>query len=222
MSTKDETLRRQIIDQADNLFFEVGFSAVSMDELARRLGRSKKTIYRLFRSKEDLLRGVLLKIIGEVEEKTDGVFNDPALSFVEKLQRIFSLISIYVLKLRQPILEDIRRNAMDVWEEFDAWRQKRVLDKFGGLLRQGMAEGHIRDDLDPQVLAIIHAAVVRRVINPETLGQVPLTAPDAFRTVMTVLFEGILTDEARKSYRRPGGMGIQPVPDHKEERKARD
>jgi AcrR family transcriptional regulator len=216
--TDDELLKSRIVAEAETLFFDLGFSAVSMDELARRLGRSKKTLYRLYRSKQDLLRGVLLKITGEVEEKTDVVFNDSSLSFVEKLERVSSLISVYVLKLRQPILDDIRRNAMNVWEEFDAWRQKRVLGKFGGLIRQGIAEGYIRDDLDPEVLTIMHAALVRRMINPETLSQMSLSAPEAFRTVITVLFEGILTPDARSRYRPPGPVARERVREEKREK----
>jgi len=201
--SKEEKLRRRVIEEADSMFFRTGFSSVTMDELAARLGMSKKTLYRLFQSKEDLLRAVMLRIVNEVEATTDAVFEDPNLSFLEKLHTVFSLIGFYVMRLRQPVLDDIRRNAMDVWEEFDAWRQQRVLGKFGGLIRQGIAEGFIRKDLDPQLLTIIHATLIRRVMNPETLAELPLSASQTFATLLTVFFEGILTAEARTKYRVP-------------------
>ncbi len=201
--SKDDKLRRRVIEEADSMFFSTGFSSVTMDDLANRLGMSKKTLYRLFQSKQDLLRAVMQRIVSEVEAATDAIFEDQTLSFLEKLNRVFSLIGCYVMRLRQPVLDDIRRNAMDVWEEFDAWRQKRVMGKFGGLIRQGIAEGFIRKDLDPQLLTIIHATVVRRVMNPETLAQLPLSASQTFATLLTVFFEGILTPEARTRYRGP-------------------
>jgi len=201
--SKEEKLRRRVIEEADSMFFTTGFSAVTMDDIAARLGMSKKTLYRLFKSKEDLLRAVMLRIVSEVEATTDAVFEDENLGFLEKLHTVFSLIGFYVMRLRQPILDDIRRNAMDVWEEFDAWRQQRVLGKFGGLIRQGIAEGFIRQDLDPQLLTIIHATLMRRVMNPETLAQLPLSASQTFQTLLTVFFEGILTPEARTKFRKP-------------------
>ena len=208
--SKEEKLRRRVVEQADSMFFSTGFSSVTMDDLASCLGMSKKTLYRLFKSKEDLLRAVMLQIVSEVEATTDAVFEDQNLSFPEKLHTVFSLIGFYVMRLRQPILDDIRRSAMDVWEEFDAWRQKRVLGKFGGLIRQGIAEGFIRKDLDPQLLTIIHATLIRQVMNPETLAQLPLSASQTFATLQTVFFQGILTAEARTEFRGPGDKPDQP------------
>jgi len=207
--TKEEKLRRRIIEEADSMFFSTGFSSVTMDDLANRLGMSKKTLYRLFSSKQELLRAVMLKIVSEVEAATDATFEDEKLTFLEKLHAFFSLIGFYVMRLRQPILDDIRRNAMDVWEEFDTWRQQRVLGKFGRLIRQGMAEGFIKKDLDPQLLTIIYATLIRRVMNPETLAQLPLSAGQTFETLLTVFFEGILTTEARTKYRGPAGQQNQ-------------
>ncbi len=205
--SKEEKLRRRVVREADSMFFSIGFSAVTMDDLASRLGMSKKTLYRLFKSKEDLLRAVMLQLVSEVEATTDAAFEDPSLSFLEKLHRVFSLIGFYVMRLRQPILDDIRRSAMDVWEEFDTWRQKRVLGKFGGLIRQGIAEGFIRKELDPQLLTIIYATLIRQVMNPETLARLPLSASQALATLLTVFFEGILTPEARPNFHGPGDPG---------------
>jgi len=204
---QEDKLRRRIIEEADSMFFSTGFSSVTMDNLAAHLGMSKRTLYRLFHSKEDLLRAVMLRLIKEVEAATDAVFENQNLSFLEKLHAVFSLIGSYIMRLRQPILDDIRRNAMDVWEEFDAWRQQRVLAKFGGLIQQGIAEGFIRKDLDPQLLTIIHMTLMRRVMNPEVLAELPLSASQTFATLLTVFFEGILTPEARNKYRVPGPPG---------------
>lgn len=206
---KGEKTRQRLVAEADRLFFTRGFSSVSMDELARSLRMSKKTLYRMFPSKQELLRAVLHRLITEAEQSTDAIFNDGELSFVEKLDRLLALIGTYVIRLRQPILDDIRRSAMDVWEEFDAWRQQRVLGKFGKLIRQGIDEGMIRQDLDPQVLTMIHAAAIRGVMNPEALVQLPLSASQAFQAVIAVIFQGILSEKARAECRRNLGPNHQ-------------
>ncbi|HXK60376.1 MAG TPA: TetR/AcrR family transcriptional regulator [Acidobacteriota bacterium] len=201
---REEKLKQRIIEEAEKQFFAVGFSAVTMDDLAGRLGMSKKTLYKLFASKQELLHAVMQKIIDRVEASTGQVFEDESLGFLEKLHQILSFMVLHLMRLRQPILDDIRRNAMDVWEEFDSWRQEKVIAKFGSLIRQGMAEGLIRQDLDPDLLTLIHTTLVRRVMNPETLSSLPLSASQAFAALMTVLYEGILTPEARQQYRGPG------------------
>ena len=52
-------VRDRIVAVAERVFLRSGFSRVLMDDLARELGMSKKTVYAHFASKEDLLRAVL-------------------------------------------------------------------------------------------------------------------------------------------------------------------
>ncbi|HZJ80119.1 MAG TPA: helix-turn-helix domain-containing protein, partial [Dysgonamonadaceae bacterium] len=48
-------LKDRIIEQAGELFVKHGIKRISMDEIASRLGISKRTIYQNFKDKEDLL-----------------------------------------------------------------------------------------------------------------------------------------------------------------------
>ena len=72
---------KQIVDAARKLFYKFGFKKVSMDEIAREAGVTKKTIYRYFDSKEALLEYFIQEelqnmkaIIEEVESKNLDFF----------------------------------------------------------------------------------------------------------------------------------------------------
>ena len=54
-------VRDRIVATAERIFLRSGFSRVLMDDLARELGMSKKTLYSHFASKEELLRAVLVQ-----------------------------------------------------------------------------------------------------------------------------------------------------------------
>ena len=54
----DQDVKQRIMLEARGLFFRYGFSKVTMDEAAEALGMSKKTLYRYFPSKEELLEEV--------------------------------------------------------------------------------------------------------------------------------------------------------------------
>ena len=71
----------QIIETARKLFHQFGFKKVSMDEIAKEAGVTKRTIYAYFSSKEELLKYFILEeiknmkdIIEEVESKNEGFF----------------------------------------------------------------------------------------------------------------------------------------------------
>ena len=59
MATSVDATRRQILDTAYDLFYRKGFGRVGVDEVAAAAGFTKRTLYRHFRSKDDLLGAVL-------------------------------------------------------------------------------------------------------------------------------------------------------------------
>jgi AcrR family transcriptional regulator len=65
-----------IVEAAGRLFFAPGFARVSMDDLARRLGMSKKTIYRHFPDKRTLLTAVLDRQFAAVERTLPAAAED--------------------------------------------------------------------------------------------------------------------------------------------------
>ena len=51
--------RQRLLDAAESVFLELGYSSASMDDIARRAGMSKKTLYRVFETKESLFAAVI-------------------------------------------------------------------------------------------------------------------------------------------------------------------
>lgn len=71
----------QIIEAARQLFYKYGFKKVSMDEIAREAGVTKRTIYMYFSSKEELLKYFIeeelknmKQIVEEIEKRKDLEF----------------------------------------------------------------------------------------------------------------------------------------------------
>ncbi|MEV0398594.1 TetR/AcrR family transcriptional regulator [Actinoallomurus sp. NPDC050550] len=62
---------QQMLDVAEEVFAERGYGAVSMEEIAERVGLSKPMLYEYFGSKEGLLLGVIRRARGELRETTE-------------------------------------------------------------------------------------------------------------------------------------------------------
>lgn len=194
---KDQEVQERIIVAAGQRFFTEGFTAVTMDDMARELGMSKKTLYRLFASKDDLLRAVMQRFVTEVEAATDRILEDPDTNCLLKLRRLLGFIAMQMLRIRPPFLLDLQRSAHPIWAELDEWRRRRVISKFAVLIEQGVGEGVFRDDLNKDLLLRMYTLLIQGIVNPEVLSQLPLTANQAFEHVTKVFFEGVLTDRAR-------------------------
>src|SRR5882672_7049520 len=100
-----EPERRQLLlDAAESVFVELGYSSASMDDIARRAGMSKKTLYRLFETKEALFAAVIAARRATLETTAESG-DCPDVEAAEKvLRRFLGGIARFVLAPRQAAL----------------------------------------------------------------------------------------------------------------------
>ncbi|MES2767167.1 MAG: TetR/AcrR family transcriptional regulator [Bacteroidota bacterium] len=195
---KDKETRARIVAKANEVFLKIGFSKVTMDELANDLGMSKKTLYKHFSSKEDLLKVMMTEFRCEVHEYIDSCMSNTEIDFVEKLKRVMVYVSEQMAKVSTPFAEDMRRNAPELWKEMEQFRQEHGVENFTKLLQEGMKAGIFRSDVNEYLIAMIYINSAQSLCNPAILAEIPFTAAEVFTAIKKVVFQGILTEEGRK------------------------
>src|SRR5258707_10872243 len=100
-----EPERRQLLlDAAESVFVELGYSSASMDDIARRAGMSKKTLYRLFETKEALFAAVIAARRATLEATTESSDCPDVQTAEAVLRRFLGGIARFVLAPRQAAL----------------------------------------------------------------------------------------------------------------------
>ena len=180
--TTPAAVRGRILEAARRRFFREGYARVTMDELARELGMSKKTLYQHF--------------------PTGRIFEDLTLSLPERLARAFAEAVRHLRQIEKPFLEDLARFLPDVWAETERFRSETIARLLGDALREGQAAGFIRTDVPVEIMLRSFQAVAERLVTPSALMELPYTLPEMIRLVIQLLFEGMLTDAARGDFRK--------------------
>jgi AcrR family transcriptional regulator len=198
-TTTDEThaQRQRIICAAEPLFLRQGYSKVTMAEIAAILGMSKKTIYQHFPGKEALFLAVIDAFFAELQIEIDAILADPRTPFVAKLRRFLMVMGTRVGRVQSYALQDVKRTMPRGWQRMEEQRRRTILTRLASLLRSGQAEGMVRPDLNRALLVAVLLALAEQIGTPEALAHADVTPADAFHTITTVFFEGILTDAAR-------------------------
>ena len=190
-------VRNRILEVAREQFFSLGFTKVTMDEIAHELGMSKRTLYQHFPGKKDLLRKALLNKAQRISEGLGKIIDGDQAHFGRKLEQALTFVATEMPHLSPIFLRDIQRHAPDVWQELDQRRQETIRTRFGKLIREGIKAGFLRKDIEAELLVLLFSTLVQNVMSPQTLSRLPLTASQAFAVISGVLFEGILTDKGR-------------------------
>lgn len=189
-------LKRRIVKTARDQFYSHGFTRVTVDQIATSLGISKKTVYKFFSSKDELVREVVDATVSEAETNCTQIINDESLGFQEKLQKMTTHAALHISKMGRPLIEDLERNAPEIWKEISDFRSRRIKADFKKLLDEGVKEGMVRTDIDQQLILLIYDSVIANVISPEVLMQVPFTASQVYDTIVKIFFDGILTEHS--------------------------
>lgn len=198
---EDNDLKERILTKSEEIFFQFGYSRVTMDQIAESLGISKKTLYKYFDSKENLLRSIIDKLKFSIRTNCDLICNNGDMPFIMKLKTLMNYIAKWSTRLRGPLPEDIQKNHPEIWRDINEHRRKESLAKFAGLITEGVEQGVFRKDIDQQVIVLTYVNAVSSLINPETLSQLPYTGDQVFEMLLNIIFEGIFTEEGREKYK---------------------
>ena len=183
-------LKDRIIDQAGELFVKHGIKRISMDEIASKLGISKRTIYQNFKDKEDLL----LQYIQHLELMQSEYVKD--LSKNEKTVVHVFLRTIEMHKefdfFNVRFLDDVNKYYPKAKKEL-ADQQSRGVVFIKQFLEEGMMQGVIRKDLNIEVVSFLLQDSNRRFIDASRISNKPFTNWEMFFTSMINFIRGIST-----------------------------
>src|SRR5437763_16934818 len=103
--------RARILRQARTHFFTQGYSRFTMDDLAAELGMSKKTLYRHFAGKDEIMGAVIREFSHDVRSTAEEILQNRALNFPEKLRAFVEGMVQRLSALRPHTIRDLERYA---------------------------------------------------------------------------------------------------------------
>jgi len=198
--TTELELRDVILEHARNEFLARGFSKVTVDEIASQLGISKKTLYKSYPSKEELLRASLHSMMRSAGWELERIVSSDR-PLVEKLATAMIAMGTYLSRLRKESLVDLQRSAPTIWRELDKFRKEHVVSRLVAMVAQAKSENVLRPEVHEEVVVQMLITSIQGIVNPEVLITHSFSAEQATRSIITVIFQGALTDSARKGLR---------------------
>ncbi len=152
MSEKEVNIREQIVLTAEKMFAQYGIRSVSIDDICKQLGISKKTFYVYFEQKADLVDAVL--------EKHDTEMAAQSIRWMES-HKIVDTLQNVVAQIRKmgkpqetpPVVYDLQKYYPSCYEKHKKRFEKAHYDMLVQYLQRGKTEGIFRAALDVELCA---------------------------------------------------------------------
>ncbi len=116
-------MKDKIIEGAEKLFFQYGVRSVSMDDVARELSMSKKTLYQYFTNKEELVTEVARTHL--IEEKRE--FQCIARNANNALEELFSIskcLREHMQDMNPALMYDLQKYHPEAWQHFLSYKNE--------------------------------------------------------------------------------------------------
>lgn len=189
-------IKEKILQGASELFHRYGIRSVSMDDLARSLSVSKKTIYQYFRDKDEIVALATQLHITETRADYDEVFSQ-AKDPVEELTMMSNCMRRHFKDLNPSLLYDIQKFYPSAWDHFNRFKNDYIRNRIESNLKRGMEQGYYRPEINVAVLSLLRLEEVQMAFDPDRF---PLGQFDFRETQMQLLdhfIHGIVTPEGK-------------------------
>ncbi|WP_207434185.1 TetR/AcrR family transcriptional regulator [Sabulibacter ruber] len=152
-------IRERILQEAQMLFFQKGIKAVSMDDVAMHLSISKKTIYKWFENKDQLVHDAMEQYITKIE----GTCSQEIASAGNAMQAMLQIVEMVRGIMRQihpNIFYDLQKYHPAAWQLWQQHKDQFFLKQTKEHIQRGIKEKLFREDADVEVLARLRLAEV--------------------------------------------------------------
>lgn len=176
-------VEERILNACRELAREKGFYRMNMDELAARAGVSKRTLYRYFRSKEEIIEATIDRFLAEMAVTVNHLAEAEHDSEIF-LQTVFDQLFKAGQFIINPFtLDDLRVHYPHLWNKIDSFRMERIQL----IVQHWLTQSDKHTGLDPRIVTAATIACIQAILNPAFIINNGLTFESTARQLSRLL-----------------------------------
>lgn len=193
--------KEKILNGAVGLFMKYGLRSISMDDIARHLSVSKKTLYQHFADKEDLITIVLSAHIEENRKQYEAITENSA-NAIDELAQISQCLRKDMAETNPSVLFDLQKFHPKAWEVWLDHRNKYIRESVVRNIRQGIEEGYYRPEVNAEVIAAIRIELISMGFDQSVFPQDTFNLAEVQSQIFDHFVYGLCTDKGKKLYQK--------------------
>jgi AcrR family transcriptional regulator len=201
----------KILTAAIELFRQYGFKTITMDDIAKKAGISKKTLYQHFVNKSEVVMESVIwfkKNIStcctlqftEAENPIEGMVK--VMATFDDINRKMNPLTLYEMECYYP--DCYKRFKESIFEDDVKKIRKNLID--------GKEQGYYREDINVDFLAIYRMELSMLTYNPTLLMNKTLHLYEIYNEISEHFLFGIMTAKGEKLYKKYKEKYLNQVP----------
>jgi len=158
-------VKDRILLISKDLFFQYGVKSITMDDVAKHLSISKKTIYQFCKDKDELVLSVAQMHL-ESDMKALQLIASTAQDPIDEILKLSEHLKLSLQNLRSSVLYDIEKFHPRAWQIFLDHKEQCIYCSMVDNLQKGIEKGLYRADIDVNILSIFRMEQIQMGFNP--------------------------------------------------------
>lgn len=191
-----EDKKLEIIERATSVYMRNGIKSVTMEDLARELGISKKTIYKYFEDKNHLVRSIIASKISFEKEMCQNC-RDLSDNAIEEMIAVNKSVVENIGQINPSVFYDLQKYHIDAWKIIDDHKWNFVLDMMIENIKRGINEGIYRTDLNHEIIGRQYVVSTDMIMNPDIFPWPTFKIDSLFSEIMRFQLNGMANEKGR-------------------------
>jgi AcrR family transcriptional regulator len=144
--------QQEIIIAAFKQFKLLGFKSVTMDDIVRKIGISKKTLYELFKDKDELVLECIKFMLNDNQAQTDKALKN-SINAIDQAINILIIMEKMIRGMNPVCYLDLQRFYPSAAKYLNDHKDSFMFQCISDNLKQGIQEGFYREDIDIEIIS---------------------------------------------------------------------
>jgi len=168
--------KERILKGAEELFFKYGIKSITMDDIAKHLAMSKKTIYQFFTDKDEMVETLMKQKLKQDECELSDIQKESENVIVEVFN-IMKHMSAMFSNLNPNVFYDLQKYHPKAWKMFKDFKDDCMWKMVEDSISKGKEQGLVRPDINTSIIARMRLEQIESAFNPQVY------APDKFKLI---------------------------------------
>ncbi len=192
-------IKESILKKSKAFFMKAGVKSPSMDDIARQLTISKKTLYQHFTNKQDLLAQIFTCEETEGNDRIEKIHAASKNAIDETIMiGQFVMDDLKQLMLSLPTVYEIRKYYNDVWLNYESKVYDYIYLGVHKNLERGKLEGLYRPEINSDMVAKFYVQSAQNIVKSDIFPDDKYYKPHIYREFLVYHLNGIATPKGLK------------------------
>lgn len=183
---------QKLLQKSRELFMKFGIKNLTMDDIARELCISKKTIYQSVDNKAELVEKVMQDYLQEDNANLEEIYAKSK-DAIDEMIAIIGYIIQSVQGLNSTAVHDMKVHYPQAWSLYNKYRFDNTLRRVTLNMERGVKEGVYRDEINIDILSRIYVGGIDVLLNQEFFPAKQYQFLDTYKEFLGYHLRGIVT-----------------------------